>query len=100
MRLFPKSSVEWSNCFIFVCRAYVLLAFLSGRLLEEFWPSRHGGGPPDFMQIIILGYIVCFFFFIVGWLSDWNRKLAFQHFIFAIITFFIGLYSVRYLVST
>jgi hypothetical protein len=99
MKIFPKSSEDWSELFVVSLRAYVLLAFLGGLLLEKYWPQRHGGGAPDCMLIIIVGYIVCFFAFAIGWLSADDKKVSRLHFIFMLITFFIGLYSLRYLAS-
>ena len=100
MKLFPKSSEDWSRLFFVPFRAYVLLAYLSGLLLEAYWPPRHGGGPPDCMALITLGYVISFFVFLIGWLTAHDKKSGRLHFIFMLITFFIGFYSLRYLAST
>jgi biotin transporter BioY len=98
MKLFPKSSEDWKKFFFFPFRAYVILAFLAGLLLEEYWQPRHDG-VPAIMAVIVLGYIVSFVVFLIGWLTALDTKTARLHFIFMLITFFIGLYSLRYLAS-
>ena len=100
MKLFPKSSEDWSKFLFVPFRAYVLLAFVGGLLLERYWPPRHGGGPPGCMPIITLGYIVSFFVFLIAWLTAHDKKTARWHFIFMLVTLFVGLYSLRYLAST
>jgi hypothetical protein len=40
------------------------------------------------------------FFLFYGWLSDRNKETARVHFTFMVITFLIGLYSLKYLAST
>jgi len=52
------------------------------------------------MALITLGYVISFFVFLIGWLTAHDKKSGRLHFIFMLITFFIGFYSLRYLAST
>ena len=100
MKFLPKSSEDWSR-FIFVpFRAYIFAAFAAEYLMQTFWP-RHGGSPPDWVVFITLGYIACFFIFIVAGVVGLaaHKSEAAWHFIFAVIAFIFGFYSLRFLAS-
>jgi len=101
VKLLLKSSEGWSN-FIFVpLRAFVFAAFATEYLMQAYWP-RHGGSPPSWVIYISFGYVISFLMFILGGVTEvatrkW--KVAFGHFLFAVIALIFGFYSLRFLAS-
>ena len=101
MRFSPKSSEDWGKLSFLPFRIFVFAAFIAEYLMEALWP-RHGGSPPMWVVLITLGYVVSFVVFIfggIGGLVYHKAEAVLWHFIFAMLAFAFGVYSLRFLAS-
>jgi hypothetical protein len=101
MKLSPKSSEGWSSFIFFPFRVYIFAAFVTEYLMQASWP-RHGGSPPIWVLYISFGYVISFLLFILGGVTEVAARkpqVAVAHFLFAVLAFIFGTYSLRFLAS-